>query len=311
MPILNDSPSGGAMPVVKKSLIDMYGSSSFEDSEYPAITLYGPSGAGKSTTACTLSKFWGTKNLEDTVVVAYGHNATSALAEWGTTVDVVRVRELMFKSGIDNILTLEQAVIFPMLHEYYAQGKRVFIFDEASTRTTMMLGVLNKIAEAKAASAGKENRNKLDVWTEATALTQDYVTSALQFPESRIAFLSHSKSKEGGDVNKTDKEVQTRKRMAIDPTSAKIGLAIPGNIGEPFINDTDLLLAMRMRVSPKTGDIERYIQVFDKAEGGVTEFRTKNRYSQFLDEEEAPHLGKILDKIKEKKQAKFADTEKK
>jgi hypothetical protein len=273
---------------------------------YPSILILGPAKSGKTVTACTASKYWGDKDqpwLLDTVLVDYDDEGDAGLSQFGKAIpedSVIRVAQSMYTLGYDDVLKWEQAVMFPKLHELYRLGKRVFIFDPMSTRWDMVNRALTREEAESAAQTRSGKANEYKFWPKARGTSADYVVSATQFPYSIVVFTCHTHFKalqqdQQGD-NSATSERKHLTREALDPTGYKIGLMMPGQTGEPFVNRTSMVLAQRLRLDPRNG-FERFLLTRDTSQ----EFRCFSRYEQWHDAEEPPYIRPLVNKIRARK----------
>jgi hypothetical protein len=307
MPILDVNASTD--PAADEDL-SKYGAALSND-VHPSVTLHGSAKTGKTISALRASALWNTPqvDLEDTVLVGYDHNPESGLAQFKKRVLVLRINEIMSEKGFEDVRLFERAWLFPFLHKlYHHQSKRVFIFDAVSTRWDLVAMMLHRDARSAAEERGK-GKNNFDVWTQGKADSAAFCGSALQFSKSTTIFTCHSQHKAlqealPGDSPSTI-ERKTLSRQVADPVGHKVGLMLPGQIGEPFINHSDLILAQRMVLDPKGSGFSRFILTRDPD----SEYRANSRYSDWLDPEEPADVGHIINKIRIKKAEALAPKE--
>lgn len=304
MPIVSTKPSSAGSSSGGDSLVDKYGSDSTECLAHLSYTIVGNAGDGKTLTALKLSKYWGvSKYLLDAVLVCYDHNAPNCLAQYGTKVDIINVAKIMTTEGMTDVRQFEKQILFPMLQEYRLhKDKTLFIFDSISARCKKhLLAIDSGLAEN---AAGQ--KNKLDLWTRATGETANFATDVLQIPDVTKVFISHSQVKEGQEMGSEEaKRIAAMKKEHSDPTKAKIGLDLPGKIGDPFVNEVDVCLFVKTRVDPKAKTKE-YFTILAPGLG----YRTKTKFEAFLGDGEHPaDLGAVERTIRAGIEKAYAEPE--
>ena len=281
------------------------------------LLIYGPSGIGKSTQGVMLSKYCpevftpvapGTplQICDDVFTVSYDKDGMLCGLPYGLDMPGIQVNDARWELGTDGVdangntvrkpmplREFHRSIMFPMIHEQYRRGVRNFVLD---TLTSMVTTVQPEV-EASTTVGG--SRNNMEYWPALTACAQELYAATSCLPGATVLYLAHSVFKEDFAIpnkneNRAAAEERTqKKKSSVDPYLSKITLAMPGKTGEVFANQSSLVLAMDLRLDPKTQQYDRQFVV----NPGETDHRAKNRFASWLNPIEPANIRAVIRKL--------------
>jgi len=301
------------------SMLARYGGKASDGLKALTILLYGPSGLGKSRAFLRLSKYYpkdeskiepGLRLADDIFVVSYDKDGMLCGLPVGLDVPCLNVLDLCYEHGTDSVTPdgqtkripmgirdFNKKIMFPVIAELYANGVRTIAFD---TITTMFSLVQPEIA--KLCTTVNGDLNGMAYWPMLAQFANEFFLSTSGFPGMTVVYLGHSKYKEDiviplkGESMDAAKARTQLKKETNDPYLSKIVLDCMGKMGDPFIRNSSLVLALKLALNPKTQQYERSFVV----DPGETEHQAKNRFANWLFPEEPADLAKVIAKIRSK-----------